>query len=432
MSEQSTQAKKKRKVQEIDENGKVICNTCYKHLDKSKFTKANISCNGCANPTGPKQCKGKCNQLLPIEAFTRPRDPRCTDCTLGKELEKTCYWCEETKSRHDFDAGYASCKECVLKYKIHEQDCKDCDETFTTKQIQDVRCPTCRLKEKKRRNIRDPETRLKELKDAGDRICRFCEKIKTWDSYQCPDHKKCKACIKSISDLKHQENEVYEEYVKRKCTRCNCFLAEPLFYGEEYVTCTFCIAASCIQYNYRECCEHGRQTSQCRECPNPIGLCQTHGRLHYRCYECNPESVAFCECKRLKYTCFLHASESRCIHGTNKRHCQECNPPGYIASQVHAEIINTIKLKDLTKERKYLKCTGYEFRDHIEKHFKEGMTWGNHGVWQIDHVVPLMHKKPTSADVVARAVLSNIRPKWAYENAKKGWYHTDGNDDIRG
>lgn len=75
---------------------------------------------------------------------------------------------------------------------------------------------------------------------------------------------------------------------------------------------------------------------------------------------------------------------------------------------------------------------GYSVDDlkrHIERQFKPGMTWDNHGtVWHIDHIVPLSAFKITSVDDPALKVcwgLPNLRPLWANENLKKGGKRTN-------
>ena len=37
------------------------------------------------------------------------------------------------------------------------------------------------------------------------------------------------------------------------------------------------------------------------------------------------------------------------------------------------------------RTEQYVGCTYQELLDHLESQFEEGMTWKNHGEWQIDH-----------------------------------------------
>lgn len=61
-----------------------------------------------------------------------------------------------------------------------------------------------------------------------------------------------------------------------------------------------------------------------------------------------------------------------------------------------------------------------QFKVHIEKQFKEGMTWENHGEWHADHITPV-------AMMIRRGVrdhrvinkLNNLQPLWAFDNMSK-------------
>ena len=70
---------------------------------------------------------------------------------------------------------------------------------------------------------------------------------------------------------------------------------------------------------------------------------------------------------------------------------------------------------------KDLGCTLWEFKEHIERQFTDGMTWENYGDWHLDHIVPL-----TSFDLTDRPQFlsachyTNYQPLWADDNVKKG------------
>lgn len=99
------------------------------------------------------------------------------------------------------------------------------------------------------------------------------------------------------------------------------------------------------------------------------------------------------------------------------------------------------KLRDVMSSRlvKALKGTGtwntvqpivgYSIADlkvHLERQFKNGMSWENFGKWHIDHILPVTAFRITGADgeidaseVRACWALSNLRPLWARDNVKK-------------
>jgi len=62
-------------------------------------------------------------------------------------------------------------------------------------------------------------------------------------------------------------------------------------------------------------------------------------------------------------------------------------------------------------------------REHIEKQFKEGMTWGNHGNngWHIDHIIPCASFDLTDPEQQKKCFhYTNLQPLWANENLSKG------------
>jgi hypothetical protein len=80
---------------------------------------------------------------------------------------------------------------------------------------------------------------------------------------------------------------------------------------------------------------------------------------------------------------------------------------------------HTIKCR---KTSEYLGCTIEQAKRHIEKQFKRGMTWENHGiVWEIDHILPLAAFDLTRKDqqMIANH-FTNLRPEWKAKNRMKG------------
>jgi hypothetical protein len=75
----------------------------------------------------------------------------------------------------------------------------------------------------------------------------------------------------------------------------------------------------------------------------------------------------------------------------------------------------------------YLGCTLDEFKAHLERQFKPGMTWENYGVngWHIDHIFPLSKVDLNDSEAINRVLhYTNMQPLWAEENIKKS-NHTD-------
>lgn len=70
----------------------------------------------------------------------------------------------------------------------------------------------------------------------------------------------------------------------------------------------------------------------------------------------------------------------------------------------------------------YLGCSMLHARKHIEKQFKRGMHWNNHGkIWHIDHIIPLSKFDLTDPMQRKRANhFTNLQPLYVHENMKKG------------
>ena len=68
-----------------------------------------------------------------------------------------------------------------------------------------------------------------------------------------------------------------------------------------------------------------------------------------------------------------------------------------------------------------LGCTLAEARAHIEAQFRPGMSWENHGEWEIDHIRPVASFDLTDPDQArAAAHFTNLQPLWSVENRRKG------------
>ena len=73
------------------------------------------------------------------------------------------------------------------------------------------------------------------------------------------------------------------------------------------------------------------------------------------------------------------------------------------------------------KEGSTLDMLGYsavQLKHHIEKQFKEGMTWENYGEWEIDHIRPVTSFSESDKPSVVNS-LSNLQPLWKEENMEK-------------
>ena len=66
-------------------------------------------------------------------------------------------------------------------------------------------------------------------------------------------------------------------------------------------------------------------------------------------------------------------------------------------------------------------CSYRQLRNHLQKQFKEGMTWENYGDWHIDHIKPMAKFNLNVDDQRNKCFhYTNLQPLWAKDNLKKG------------
>ncbi len=108
----------------------------------------------------------------------------------------------------------------------------------------------------------------------------------------------------------------------------------------------------------------------------------------------------------------------------------------YIKKRIKNDINYKLKITLSTRIRKALKrtncvkshsttkligCSVDFLKQHLEKQFQEGMTWKNHGKWQIDHIKPCASFNLTKDTEQKKCFhYSNLQPLWAIENIRKG------------
>jgi hypothetical protein len=73
------------------------------------------------------------------------------------------------------------------------------------------------------------------------------------------------------------------------------------------------------------------------------------------------------------------------------------------------------------RTEQYVCCTYKELLDYLESQFEEGMSWENHGEWQIDHFKAQSRFDPTIEEEAFKCWhYTNLQPMWASENISWG------------
>jgi len=96
-----------------------------------------------------------------------------------------------------------------------------------------------------------------------------------------------------------------------------------------------------------------------------------------------------------------------------------------LISNFRTAIYTVLKESNVDKYGHYfdiLQYTPEELIVHLEKQFKDDMTWDNYGIWHVDHKLPI-----TSFDIQEMGdeefmkcwCLDNLQPMWGEENIRK-------------
>lgn len=107
------------------------------------------------------------------------------------------------------------------------------------------------------------------------------------------------------------------------------------------------------------------------------------------------------------------------------KHKLKNNPEFKLRMTLSRRILRGIK--EQYSEKAYstielLGCTIQEAREHLEKQFKKGMTWENHGQfgWHIDHRVPCSNFDLTDPEHQKACFhFTNLQPIWWRDNLEK-------------
>jgi len=107
------------------------------------------------------------------------------------------------------------------------------------------------------------------------------------------------------------------------------------------------------------------------------------------------------------------------IYRKNRR---QIDPLFKLTMNIRSLIGLSIRKQNYSKQSKtfeILGCTYEDFKQHLERQFKKGMTWENSGSWHLDHIIPVSLAKDEQ-DIVKLNHYTNFQPLWAADNLLKG------------
>ncbi len=104
---------------------------------------------------------------------------------------------------------------------------------------------------------------------------------------------------------------------------------------------------------------------------------------------------------------------------------KDSDPLYKLISNFRTAIWTVLKESNVDKYGHYFEVLQYtpeELINHLEKQFKDDMTWDNYGIWHVDHKLPI-----TSFDIQEMGdeefmrcwCLNNLQPMWGEENIRK-------------
>lgn len=112
----------------------------------------------------------------------------------------------------------------------------------------------------------------------------------------------------------------------------------------------------------------------------------------------------------------------------NKRRTDPCFR---LASNLRSRMGKMLRGKDKGSSLlDIMECSIDGLRSHIEKQFRDGMSWQNYGEWEVDHIKPLkLFDLTDPIQLKLACALENLQPLWAHENRRK-WVKY-GAEDVR-
>jgi hypothetical protein len=103
---------------------------------------------------------------------------------------------------------------------------------------------------------------------------------------------------------------------------------------------------------------------------------------------------------------------------------RESDPAYLIRNRLRARVFQAIKKCGTAKTaftQDLLGCTYEDARRHIASQFLPGMSWKNHGKWEIDHIRPCASFDLTDPEQQRQCFhYTNLQPLWWQENRSKG------------
>jgi hypothetical protein len=136
-------------------------------------------------------------------------------------------------------------------------------------------------------------------------------------------------------------------------------------------------------------------------------------------------------CKKCRKEYYIKKREERLIYqqeydklnqsiiNSKKKVKRSTNNLFRIKDNISSLLRNSLKgFKNYSKSEDILNCSIDYFIEYISEKFTEGMSWENHGEWELDHIKPISLAKDIN-ELYELNKYSNFQPLWKSDNRKK-------------
>jgi hypothetical protein len=363
--------------------------------------------------------KGIKTELIREELY-EVEDIKCSRCKQIKpaslyginkatqDYYKTCNKCRGV-SEEDYEDSIREAN--ILQYKDKERACTRCRkvkeaERFGERQFNGKTYSNCLVC----RGLELPPPKPIKIKKPG-RECTGCGHPKTEEEFgglkkNGKSHITCLTCRQRYREP--TEEEIKGDFILSLdgmiwCNGCIVYKKKAEYPPEKdestpHIRCLYCREKT-AKREERDKCACGINKYDCRQCGDGI----------------------FCPHSKRKNTCGICTPDYYCNHNVVGYKCKYCSPIAHLVSIVRGTVYKALKSNKKKKSIEYLGCSAEEYKVYLENLFTRGMTWENYGtLWEVDHIIPLMYKKPTLEQIIERLHYTNTQPLGCSANRSKG------------
>jgi len=357
--------------------GRKICSRCRIEKPLDKFTKDKIIkcgysswCSECDIDNQRKQNKQRIERAKEKNPeYYILREERRILLQQGKYK---CYSCKEIKEITQFGKGgkyFHNCVQCTNDSNKQKRVLNNLDKD-----------PNYYIKKEKEKRDKENDLTQKDLLLAeGKKECRKCKKVLPIVSFETIGKHNCIICHKEQKVKKNKiKNERFKERVKN----------DP---------------------EYRK-----RENKRKAERDKKRRLTDDEWRIRKN------------KIKNERFKERMKDPEYRTIYNDSKKKSEkerrDTDPIFAMKKRVSCRIRNYMSREGYEKKLRTHEILGIDwpgFKEHIERQFVNGMSWGNRDRWHIDHIIPL-DSAICEDDVIRLNHYTNLQPLWVEDNLRKG------------